>query len=181
MANPGEAVTVWKANNGLNWEGYVEPSKVCFEGSKNLPVINQGEVDKTKALLTREVDINGDSIPDTFRIVETKDYFLALLYRGVKYNHVWEGCGGGGGSNSYNGPEPKGQLVGSIAKNSALQRQIKKIEWQEIFSDEKKVRRFVVSGLEVYDGKPKEAKWNFVPVPCPELADFGFKAGNFCP
>lgn len=171
MAEPGEVITVWEGRNGLNWKGYTEPSKVCFETSKNLPVINQEEVDKTKALLTREVDINGDGVPDTFRIVETKDYFLALLYRGVKYNHVWEGCGGGG-ANSHNGPEPKGQLVGAIAKNSALQRQIKKIEW---------VGRFVVSGLEVYDNKPRETRWNFVPIPCPELADFGFREGNVCP
>lgn len=179
MANPGEVVTVWEGQNGLNWKGYTEPAKACFRTS-NLPVINQEEVDKTKALLTQEADVNGDGIPDQFRIVETKDYFLALLYRGVKYTHVWEsGCGGGasGGENSYTEPELKGQLVGAIAKNSALQRKIAKIAWQEIFSDEKKVRRLVVSGLEVYDNRPKETKWNFASIDCSEIP----REGSFCP
>jgi len=179
MANEGEVITVWQGSNGLNWKGYTEPAKACFKTS-NLPVINQEEVDKTKALLTQEADVNKDGIPDQFRIVETKNNFLVLLYRGVKYTHVWESsCGGGasGGDDSYIEPEPKGQLIGAIAKNPALQQKITKIVWREIFSGEKKVRHLVVSGLEVYDGKPKETKWNFAVVDCPEV----YFQGPFCP
>lgn len=173
MANTGDAVTVWEGKNGINWTGYREPPQVCFEKAKNLPTINQEEVDKTKPLLTRETDVNGDGIADEFRIVETKDYFLALLYRGANYEHVWESsCGGGasGDEKSYTAPEPKGQLVGAIAKDSKLQRKITKVDWQVTSLNEKSLNRFVVSGVEVYNNKPKEVKWDFAYSDCPPPA-----------
>lgn len=176
MPNPGEVITVHESNGGLNWTNYTEPDPVCFKKAKDLPVINQEEVDKTKPLVVREADINGDGIPDQFRIVETKDYFLAFLYRGVNYVNTWENCGGG--FNTYNGPEPKGQLVGAIAKDSKLQRKITKVDWQKAAPDEKNPGRFIVLGMEVYNNKTKETRWDFVFIPCAKSLPPSFHEGS---
>lgn len=172
MANPGEFITVWQSQHRLNFKGYREPAKVCFEKPASLPAINQEEVDQTKPLLTKEADVNGDGIPDQFRIVETKEYFLALLYRGAQYQRVWESsCGGGasGGTDETTEPEPKGQLLGAIAKKPNTKQTVTKIEW--------KGGRFVVSGLGVHR--------SFAFFPCPVSADAADdltpKVGCCCP
>ncbi len=179
MANPGEVITVWEGNNGINWTGYREPAKACFKKPANLPAINQEEVDQAKPLLTKEVDVNGDGLLDQFRVVETKEYFLALLYRGANYMHVWESsCGGGasGGEKNYTEPEPHGQLLGAIAKKPNTKQNVTEIDWQENRRNKKENGRLVVSGLGVYG--------NFVSIPCPDLpksADASFVGGCCCP